>query len=129
MLFDSFEAYDVQETRRVSRAEGRAESILEQLEEIGNVPEALGKEILEERDLDTLKRWAKLTLRCGSVEEFLLQYREQIDFDAIPSPSLLRLNKAIWEKYFGEDRRIRPEYRDQKEKWSSLCTTLVKHMD
>ena len=88
MLFDSFEAYDVQETRRVSRAEGReegkaegkaegrAESILEQLEEIGKVPEALGKEILEERDLDTLKRWAKLTLRCGSVEEFLLQYRE-----------------------------------------------------
>ena len=81
MLFDSFEAYDVQETRRVSReegrAEGRAESILELLEEIGNVPEALGKEILEERDLDTLKRWAKLTLRCGSVEEFLLQYREE----------------------------------------------------
>lgn len=89
MLFDSFEAYDVQETRRVSRAEGReegkaegkaegrAESILEQLEEIGNVPEVLGKEILEERDLDTLKRWAKLTLRCGSVEEFLLQYREE----------------------------------------------------
>ena len=80
MLFDSFEAYDVQETRRVSReegrAEGRAESILELLEEIGNVPEALGKEILEERDLDTLKRWAKLTLRRGSVEEFLLQYRE-----------------------------------------------------
>ena len=84
MLFDSFEAYDVQETRRVSRAEGReegkaegrAESILELLEEIGNVPEALGKEILEERDLGTLKRWAKLTLRCGSVEEFLLQYRE-----------------------------------------------------
>ena len=43
MLFDSFEAYDVQETRRVSRAEGReegkaegrAESILEQLEESG----------------------------------------------------------------------------------------------
>ena len=59
------------------KAEGRAESILEQLEEIGNVPEALGKEILEERDLDTLKRWAKLTLRCGSVEEFLLQYREE----------------------------------------------------
>ena len=58
MLFDSFEAYDVQETRRVSRAEGReegkaegkaegrAESILEQLEEIGNVPEALGKRFL-----------------------------------------------------------------------------------
>ena len=81
MLFDSFEAYDVQETRRVSReegrAEGRAESILELLEEIGNVPEALGKEILEERDLGTLKRWAKLTLRCGSVEDFLLQYREE----------------------------------------------------
>ena len=25
MLFDSFEAYDVQETRRISRAEGKAE--------------------------------------------------------------------------------------------------------
>ena len=70
-------SYSMEKEEWIWKAEGRAESILEQLEEIGKVPEALGKEILEERDLDTLKRWAKLTLRCGSVEDFLLQYREE----------------------------------------------------
>ena len=81
------------------------------------------------QNLDLLQKLPEEWDFIGSFLPLLLQYREQIDFDAIPSPSLLRLNKAIWEKYFGEDRRIRPEYRDQKEKWGSLCTILVKHMD
>ena len=35
MLFDSFEAYDVQETRRVSKEEGKAEGKAENLAQAG----------------------------------------------------------------------------------------------
>lgn len=90
MLFDSFEAYDVQETRRVSREEGKAEGItigreegktvgiaigkaediLELLADAGTVPEALRERILGETDLDTLKKWVKLAARVESIDEF-----------------------------------------------------------
>ena len=53
MLFENFEAYDVQETRRVSRAEGRAEGraemVLELREDKGSVPDALRERIMQER--------------------------------------------------------------------------------
>ena len=53
MLFENFEAYDVQETRRISRAEGRAEgkaeAILELLEDIGNVSDELKERSLKQR--------------------------------------------------------------------------------
>ena len=49
MLFENFEAYDVQETRRVSRAEGRAEGraemVLKLREDKGSVPDALRERI------------------------------------------------------------------------------------
>ncbi len=70
MLFDSFEAYDVQETRRVSRAEGKAELILDFLEELEAVPEDLKSRIMAEQDLEKLKAWAKLAAKAASLEEF-----------------------------------------------------------
>ena len=83
----------------------------------------------QSQNLDLLQKLPEEWDFVGAFLPLLLQHREQIDFDAIPAPALLRLNKAIREKYFGEERLIRPEYRDQKEKWSSLCTILVQHMD
>ena len=74
MLFDSFEAYDVQETRRVSRAEGKAEGkaelILDFLEGLKAVPEDLKTRIMAEQDLEKLKAWAKLAAKAASLEEF-----------------------------------------------------------
>ena len=56
MLFDSFEAYDVQETRRISRAEGKAEGkaedILELLSELGAVPKDIQDAVMETQDLE-----------------------------------------------------------------------------
>ena len=53
MLFENFEAYDVQETRRISRAEeraeGKAEAILELLEDIGNVSDELKERIMKKK--------------------------------------------------------------------------------
>ena len=70
MLFENFETYDVQETRRISKAEGKAEFILELLEDIGTVPEDVKARILKERDLDTLGQWRRAAARAESVEQF-----------------------------------------------------------
>ena len=73
MLFDSFEAYDVQETRRISKAEGKAEDILERLDELGAVSEELRRTVMETRDLEKLKTWLKLAAKTESVEQFQRQ--------------------------------------------------------
>lgn len=74
MLFDSFEAYDVQETRRVSKAEGKAEgkaeSVLELLSDLGMVSEKIKKTIMETTDSQTLSAWLKLAAKAESVEDF-----------------------------------------------------------
>ena len=78
MLFENFEAYDVQETRRISRAEGKnegraegkAESILELLEEIGPVTADVKERIMREKDPEQLRMWLKAAARAESVEQF-----------------------------------------------------------
>ena len=70
MLFENFEAYDVQETRRISRAEGKAESILELLEEIGPVTADVKERIMQEKDPKRLRTWLKAAARAESVEQF-----------------------------------------------------------
>ena len=70
MLFDSFEAYDVQETRRVSKAEGKIECILDLLNDIGTVPDNLKDQIQSQTDLDVLKALHKLAAKSNSIEEF-----------------------------------------------------------
>lgn len=83
MLFENFEAYDVQAERKKARelgmaeglaegraeghatglaegrAAGRAESILDLLEDLGPVSSEIREQILSEKDLDTLKVWNK----------------------------------------------------------------------
>lgn len=79
MLFENFEAYDVQETRRISRAEGRAEgkaegkaeSILELLEESGPVTTDVKERIMQEKDPERLRTWLKAAARAESVEQFI----------------------------------------------------------
>ena len=70
MLFENFETYDVQETRRISKAEGKAEFILELLEDIGTVPEDVRTRILKEKNTDILSQWHRAAARAESVEQF-----------------------------------------------------------
>lgn len=86
MLFDSFEAYDVQETRRISHEEGRTEglaeghamglldgkreSVLELLKDYGKIPKELRERILAETDLTILGSWVKAASKADTVEEF-----------------------------------------------------------
>ena len=78
MLFEHFEAYDVQETRRVSREEGReearvalVEAILELLADKGTIPKKEEEIIRKEPDLEILKKWLKQAARASSVEGFV----------------------------------------------------------
>ena len=70
MLFENFETYDVQETRRISKAEGKAEFILELLEDIGTVPEDVRTRILKEKNTDILSQWHRAAARAESAEQF-----------------------------------------------------------
>lgn len=67
--------YDEKKQRKIEReegkAEGKAESILVLLEDLGNVPEQLQTRILEETDMTILTKWLKEAARASSLEDFL----------------------------------------------------------
>ena len=67
---DRVERRDVQETRRISRAEGKAESILELLEDTGPVTADVKEQIMQEKDPERLRIWLKAAARAESVEQF-----------------------------------------------------------
>lgn len=50
---------------------GRAEAIIELLEEYGEVPDALKKQLFGQNDIHILKKWLKLSARANSTEEFV----------------------------------------------------------
>ena len=56
--------------REEERAEGRLETFLDTLSELGEVPEAL-KERAKKLDKDTLRAWIKIAARADSMQEFL----------------------------------------------------------
>ena len=69
----------IREAQAEGRAEGRAEglalgkaeNILELLQDYGTVPEELKTRIMSEKDLQTLSRWNRLAARVSSIEAFL----------------------------------------------------------
>ena len=78
MLFDSFEAYDVQAVRKESREEGKLEGRLETyvenicalLEDFGAMPEGFRNILEKETNLEILKCWHKLAARASGIEDF-----------------------------------------------------------
>lgn len=52
------------------KAEGKAESILELLEDLGAVPQTVKKRICEEGNITALGKWLKVAARASSMEEF-----------------------------------------------------------
>lgn len=61
----------LRDERAEGRAEGKAESIMVFLEELGTVPEMLCDRIMKEKDPQVLTRWLKLSAKAASVDEFL----------------------------------------------------------
>ncbi len=62
--------YSWEDGNEAGKVKGRAESILEILEELGTVPEELRKKLLEETDLQQLKSWLKEAIKATSIEDF-----------------------------------------------------------
>ena len=63
----------MRQRERKGRLAGRAESILELLEDCGTVPESLKTKLYEQKDADILTRWLKLSARVTTVEQFTEQ--------------------------------------------------------
>lgn len=78
MLFEHFEAYDVQAERAKAgakgEARGKADSILLLLSDLEAVPEALRERIMDETDMECLDQWIRGAARASSVEEFTEKY-------------------------------------------------------
>lgn len=62
--------FDVKIYERGLKAEGKAEDIIELLEEVGEVPDSLRNRIMRQTNLETLSRWHKLAARAQSIEDF-----------------------------------------------------------
>ena len=76
MLFTEFNLEDAkevweEEAREEGKAEGKAESVLELLSEVGEIPEELRTEVMNQKDTDVLTKWLKLAGRADSVELFM----------------------------------------------------------
>lgn len=61
------------EGKSLGIAQGKAEAIIELLEEYGTVPNDLSQKILNETELEKLRKWNKLAARVESIEEFKVQ--------------------------------------------------------
>lgn len=60
----------LREMLRDERAEGKAESVIELLGEIGPVSDELREKIINEKDMSVLFKWLKLAAKSESVQKF-----------------------------------------------------------
>jgi len=63
----------LKEERSDGKLEGRIESILELLEDLGEISQELRDKIEEQEDIATLKAWTKLAAKAKSIEQFMEQ--------------------------------------------------------
>ena len=52
------------------KADGRAEAIIELLEDLGELSDSLRSCIMEQTDLELLRKWLKAAAKAKSIEEF-----------------------------------------------------------
>ena len=70
MIFKEMLQDEWNEGRAEDRAEGRAESIIMLLSELGDVPKILEEEILAQKDLSIMAKWIKLAAKSETIEMF-----------------------------------------------------------
>lgn len=56
--------------RLEGKTEGKLESVLELLEDYGEIPGELRERIYSEKDMAVIKRWHKAAAKANSIEEF-----------------------------------------------------------
>lgn len=71
MLFEEFDMKEyLKMERRDSFAEGKAESLLDVLEDKGEIPKILKQKIQSEKDVEVLRKWLKVATKVSTVSEF-----------------------------------------------------------
>ena len=50
---------------------GKAQSVMELLEDLGTVPDEIKEKILNEKNPESLNNWLKAAAKADSIEEFL----------------------------------------------------------
>lgn len=68
----NYEEY-IEQIKKDYYEEGKAESILEILDALGEIPESLRKTIYEQQNLEVLKNWLRLAAKVNTIEEFNLK--------------------------------------------------------
>ena len=63
--------HDEATIRDYERGQGKAESILELLEEFGEIPEQLRTVVLGQHDTDILRIWLKYAAKAESLDDFI----------------------------------------------------------
>ena len=68
-MCSSFERLLIKENEQ-GRRKGKAEAVIEFLEELGEPSDALRKQIMEQKDVKVLSIWLKIAAKSASIEEF-----------------------------------------------------------
>ncbi len=69
--------YDEELHKRTIITETKVDSILELLEDLGEIPESLEKELYGQTDFDVLKRWLKIASKAESIEQFAKEIKKE----------------------------------------------------
>ncbi len=69
--------YDEELHKRTIITETKVDSILELLEDLGEIPESLEKELYGQTDFDVLKRWLKIAAKAESIEQFAKEIKKE----------------------------------------------------
>ncbi|MDE6420641.1 MAG: hypothetical protein K2K87_08960 [Lachnospiraceae bacterium] len=69
-------SYEIEQRRwKEGRAAGIAESILDLLDELGDIPDSLRETVTSQKEEATLRVWHKLAAKAESIEEFIEKTR------------------------------------------------------
>ena len=69
-IYEYNEELHLATVRREGYEDGITQSIIDVLEELGDVPDELRMMILERNDEETLRKWLRIAARCENTEEF-----------------------------------------------------------
>lgn len=61
----------LKDERDEGKAEGKAEAVLELLEDYGSIPETVRERIMSETNQDILRKWIRMAARVSSVKQFV----------------------------------------------------------
>lgn len=70
MLFEELLRNERKEGKAEGKAEGKVDAIIELLEDLGSIPEALKTQLEGEMDLNTLSTWLKMAAKAESIDQF-----------------------------------------------------------